>query len=111
MRLVVGLGKFNESVKIMSTGHEVIIEPISGDVSHISPKTPFAIDCYGDCGKVYLSEEEYDRQMMAVDSTWKCPICRCEAYFDDDNFEDNAESWYDRKTGNVVDVIEEDLEA
>jgi hypothetical protein len=57
--------------------------------------TPYAIICSGDpdighngCGKVYLTDAEYDRQMMAADQTWRCPVCQFGlAQFDDENFE------------------------
>lgn len=52
-------------------------------------KTPYAVDCEGGCGKSYLSEEEYDRQMSNIDARWKCPKCGGEAWFDDDNYEDS----------------------
>lgn len=55
-------------------------------------RTPYAVIC-SDLwpsmrhGLVYLTEEEYDRQMDAPSKTWRCPICRHEADWDDDNFE------------------------
>lgn len=50
--------------------------------------------CWGDsiegqepCGKVTLSEHEYDRQMSRPDIGWWCPHCGSNAWFDDDYFE------------------------
>ena len=40
------------------------------------------------CGKVYMTEEEYMRQLMRPHSTWTCPNgCHNEAYFDDEHHE------------------------
>lgn len=57
------------------------------------PKTNWALICRGPwdmpeekgCGRVYLSDEEYDRQMhpSMADKTWRCPICMCECWPDD----------------------------
>ena len=45
-------------------------------------RTPYAIVCEGPfdipnsgCGLVYLTEEQYNRQMMYPDRTWRCPHC------------------------------------
>jgi hypothetical protein len=59
-------------------------------------RTPYAIHCLGiwdlpeagNHGLVYLTEEEYDRQMSNPDATWRCPLCRYEADWDDDNYEE-----------------------
>jgi hypothetical protein len=50
--------------------------------------TPWAVIC-PEHGKVYLTKENYNRQMRASDSTWRCPA-GCHAEWDDDNYED----WY-----------------
>jgi hypothetical protein len=57
-------------------------------------KTYWAIICKGPwdmpevegCGRVYLSEAEYDLQMhpSMADKTWRCPICSCECWPDDE---------------------------
>jgi len=39
------------------------------------------------CGKQGLSEVEYHNQMMRPDSTWRCPVCRQEAEWDDARYE------------------------
>jgi len=59
-----------------------------------SKPTPYAIICYGPfdlpgngCGKVYLTEEEYSKQISNPNKTWRCPNCRYEASWDDDNYE------------------------
>lgn len=56
--------------------------------------TPYAIICYGHwdlpgygCGKVFLTKEEYNKQMAIPSKTWRCPNCRYEADFDNDNYE------------------------
>ena len=62
--------------------------------THGRPRTPWAVHCEGPfdmpgygCGLVYLTKQEYDRQMDAPDSLWKCPLCRYSAQWDDDNYE------------------------
>ena len=56
--------------------------------------TPYATHCVGDpsighggCGQVFMTEEAYNRQMRAADSTWRCVQCGYEAMWDDDNYE------------------------
>ena len=63
--------------------------------AHGRPRTSFAVHCEGPWdlpggghGLVYLTQEEYDRQMSAPSKTWRCPICRYEAQWDDDNYEE-----------------------
>jgi len=58
-------------------------------------RTAFAIHCQGPWdmpgnghGLVYLTQQEYVAQMNAPDSRWKCPLCRYEAGWDDDNYEE-----------------------
>ena len=66
--------------------------------SHGRKRTPFAVWCDGPWdmpghghGLVYLTKKEYKCQMDAPDSRWKCPLCRYEARWDDDNFEEMTE--------------------
>lgn len=59
---------------------------------HGRPRTPYAVVCTDSDpelshGLVYLTQEEYNRQLSATDSLWKCPICRCSAQWDDENYE------------------------
>lgn len=61
--------------------------------AHGRKRTPWAIICKDDYpdlshGLVYLTKDEYERQLSAPHSLWKCPICRCSAQWDDDNYED-----------------------
>ena len=56
--------------------------------------SPWAVICHGPwdmagggCGKVYLTEAEYMAQMSVPTKTWRCPECRYEADWDDDNYE------------------------
>jgi hypothetical protein len=64
--------------------------------------TPYAVHCSGlieghSCGLVYLTPEEYDRQMMAAHRRWRCPICKAEAEWDDENYEQamGGDGWGD----------------
>jgi NAD-dependent SIR2 family protein deacetylase len=55
-------------------------------------RTPWAVRCIGvECGKQYLTEEEYNSQMRRPDDKWKCPNCGQTAWFDDDNYEEMCE--------------------
>lgn len=56
--------------------------------------TPYRVRCHDRCGFVYLSEAEYDRQMMSPDSLWKCPKCRSSATWDDAHYEKSTEDRY-----------------
>lgn len=63
--------------------------------AHGRPRTPYAVQCeghledYPSCGLVYLTYEEYMRQLSAPNATWRCPICRAGADWDDDNYEES----------------------
>lgn len=54
--------------------------------------TPFAVVCIENvlgesgCGKVYLTTEEYNRQMFLGHKRWTCP-CGGIAVWDDENYE------------------------
>lgn len=48
--------------------------------------TPYAVHCW-QCGKVYLTYEEYTWQMWDANHLWCCPCCGETAHWDDDNFE------------------------
>lgn len=52
--------------------------------------TPYAIRCENNCNNgelIYLTSDEYDRQMKNPHDFWKCPRCRDCAWFNDENFE------------------------
>lgn len=59
-----------------------INEPYAGIVCVQS-----GIDGIAPCGKVDLSQGQYNRQMSAENSTWFCPNCGGYAVFDDGRFE------------------------
>ena len=48
--------------------------------------TPYRIEC-PNCGSVYLSQAEYERQMREPALRWRCPLCAAEAEWDDANYE------------------------
>ena len=63
-------------------------------------RTPYAVHCLGPwdmpgggCGLVYLTEEQYNRQMARPDYKWRCPHCRYEADWSDDNYDEMIETW------------------
>jgi hypothetical protein len=63
--------------------------------THGRPRTPYAVICEGPWdmpghghGLVYLTRDEYNRQMDASDTRWKCPMCRYEAQWSDENYEE-----------------------
>ena len=49
-------------------------------------KTPWAIHCRTH-GQVFLTHDEYGRQMRDMNSLWKCPICGHNSQWDDDNYD------------------------
>ena len=60
----------------------------------IGKPSPWAVYCfegpiegYPGCGKVYLTEHQYDVQMSAANKSWRCPNCGQEANWDDENYE------------------------
>lgn len=75
----------------------------AGGPRNIRKPGPYAVVCHGPwdmagggCGRVFLTEAEYDAQMNRPDSTWRCPLCRYEADWDDDNYE----AWLDAAEAN-----------
>lgn len=57
-------------------------------------RTPYAVNCLGPFdienaghGLVYLTDEEYELQLLASGRGWRCPICNYDAEWDDSNFE------------------------
>jgi hypothetical protein len=65
--------------------------PLGAAIGGRTP-TPWAVRCGGllegyCCGLVYLTEEEYDAQLMAAFTTWRCPLCGAEADWDDWTYE------------------------
>jgi len=53
--------------------------------------TAWAVNCPRD-GLVYLTREEYTRQIGRVDDLWKCPRCGRDAQWDDDTYEKAMEA-------------------
>jgi len=55
---------------------------------------PYAIICPTD-GQVYLTEQQYNKQMANPDTRWICPVCGIQPVeFDDINFEDHMDQAY-----------------
>ena len=46
-------------------------------MNHISP---YMLDCHN-CGKIYLTKGEYERQLEDIKAKWKCPFCDSESNF------------------------------
>lgn len=74
-------------------------------INEIGIKSPWAIICYqhdtpellaelkGRPTRVYLTREQYDKQMSNPNARWKCPACgACPVEWDDDNYEEAMES-------------------
>lgn len=59
--------------------------------------TAWAVIC-GEHGQVFLTREEYDRQMDSPSALWACPECGEVAQWDDDNF-DAWENLLDEERG------------
>lgn len=51
--------------------------------------TPWRVRCFGNCGNVCLTREQYMYQLSRPDSFWSCPQCYEQASWDDD--------WYEQK--------------
>lgn len=49
-------------------------------------ESPYAVLCWR-CGKVLLTEAEYDEQMARPDNRWRCPRCGTEAEWDDAHYD------------------------
>lgn len=56
--------------------------------------TPYGVHCCGDlfhaCNDgeiIYLTEDEYKKQMWDADSRWRCPRCGHEAWWDGKNYD------------------------
>lgn len=64
--------------------------PITRQISET--KTPYAILC-STHEQVFLTSQEYDRQMKRPNSLWTCPICNEVAPWDDDNYD----AWLDEQ--------------
>ena len=65
--------------------------------THGRPRTPYAVFCDGPWDipglghdLVYLTKEEYNRQMNVPSKTWRCPICMYEATWSDENWEQQS---------------------
>jgi len=54
------------------------------DVSAVP--TRYAVICQVH-GRVYMTKEEYDRQIWDADDLWKCPECGSTATFDNENYD------------------------
>jgi hypothetical protein len=52
----------------------------------IADSGPYAVICRQDA-RVFLTEEEYRRQLSAPDFLWTCPKCGAVAEFDDETWE------------------------
>ena len=48
--------------------------------------TPYAVLCR-EHGQVFLTKDEYGRQLSRPDALWQCPKCGEEATWDDDHYE------------------------
>ena len=54
-------------------------------------KSPYAVICPAH-GQVFLTAEQYMKQLMLPDMRWTCIICGEVAEFDDENYESTQEA-------------------
>lgn len=57
------------------------------DGTPVRSVTQYRVRC-SDCGVVYLTDSQYQRQMLRADDVWRCETCGAPAEFDDE--------WYDQ---------------
>ena len=59
------------------------------EVEDIGIPSPYAISCYhkGRPVRVFMTEEQYLRQLRRPNNLWVCPSCGETAWFDDTNYE------------------------
>ena len=53
--------------------------------------TPYAVACANGCNDgepIFITEDEYHRQMKLPGKLWKCPRCGFRASWDDDIYEE-----------------------
>ena len=50
-------------------------------------KTQYRVLCPS-CGPHYLTNEAYNKQMFAMNSLWKCPVCGAVSQWDDDHYDE-----------------------
>ena len=68
----------------MENDFDALFESTQGEPS--KTPTPYMVNCPRH-GKIYLTHEEYERQMWQMNSLWKCPICGRTSQWDDDNYD------------------------
>lgn len=74
----------------LSAPVDLSVEGLTGEST---TPTPWAVLCKNDlCGRVFLTEAEYQRQMNAPDARWMCPRCCQDAEWDDDTYEQAMEA-------------------
>lgn len=75
--------------KLKSHAYEELekMRPPEGTPALSTEPTPYAVLCR-EHGQQFLPEDEYGRQLCRPDACWMCPICRDEAQWDDDNYEE-----------------------
>jgi hypothetical protein len=103
----------DEEVRILAKEVAERQEEVSGESRE---RTPYAVICRENplggpgCGKVYLTQEAYDQQMLNPDATWKCPRCGCYPVdFDDDNYEEALELVFEAKKSEKLEELKKEL--
>ncbi len=66
--------------------HLDAVRPPEGTPATSQTETPYAVICRAH-GQVFLTEDEYGRQLCRPDSLWTCPTCGRAAQWDDDHYE------------------------
>lgn len=76
-----------DQLKAAAHKHLDDVRPPEGTPAVSQEKTPYAVLCRAH-GQVFLTDDEYGRQLCRPDALWTCPKCGEAARWDDDNYEE-----------------------
>ncbi len=75
-----------EAVQAYARAQLAEMMPPEGTPEVSEEPTPYAVLCRSH-GRVFLTKDEYGRQMCKPDALWRCPLCKQDAQFDDETYE------------------------